>query len=351
MSFGYRTGTNSGDISKIYLIGDLLIRTTPGSDIRLYDIANISSVHEISKIAIEGNNDVAVSGHYMYADHRSDLVVFDIASSFSPVAIDTIKNVFSQYMLYDGPINEGVGNSSGGMRGCNGCGRDEVVYSPVATADNGGQGGSLARFVIVGDHLYCIDASSLKVFDISDPARPRFKNTVSVNWNIETIFNAGSRLFIGGNSGMYIYDITDPDSPTYLSEFTHARSCDPVVVEGTRAYVTLRGGSPCGGYSNQMDILDIGDIRNPKLLVSVPLTGPYGLAVRDSMAIVCDGTAGLKILDAHSTDNVHQTGSVTGIIPHDVILRDDLLVVTGEDGYYIYDASDIANPKPFGKLP
>jgi hypothetical protein len=284
--------------------------------------------------------------------------VYDITSVAQPVAIDTIKNIFNQYWDQERwnqvPMNDVV-EPNGGLMGCGGCmSEDTPTDAAVMNAERGGstgQGGSLARFVIVGDYLYCVDMNSLKVFEIIDPARPRYVNTIDVRWDIETIFHDGEHLFIGGQSGMYIYDITNQRTPAYTSEFTHVRSCDPVVVEGNRAYVTLRGGTPCGGFSNQLDILDITDISNPKLLRSVPLTGPYGLAVRNGTVIICDGTAGLKILDAKNPDNVQQIGSVTGITPYDVILRDNLLVVTAADGYYLYNVSDIAHPTRYSRLP
>jgi hypothetical protein len=356
-SFGYTSKTNDDTISKIYLIDNTLIRMNTGRDIRFYDIHNPASPTEIGMIANDGNHDVAVRDHYMYADYQSDLVVYDISNMNAPVAIDTIKNIFNQSWDFEqwNQIPRGdVVESDGGLNGCGGCiSNDQVVTAPAADAGSNatGQGGSLARFVVVGDYLYCVDRNTLKVFEIIDPARPRYKNTMGIGWDIETIFHDGTHLFIGGQSGMYIYDITDQGTPTYISEFTHTRSCDPVVVEGNRAYVTLRGGTPCGGFSNQLDILDITDISNPKLLRSVPLSGPYGLTVRDSIVIVCDGAAGLKILDARDPNNVPQLGSLTEITPHDVILRDNLLIVTADDGYYLYNVSDIAHPTRYSRLP
>jgi hypothetical protein len=353
-SFGYTSQTSDDTVSKIYLIDNLLIRMNTGEDIRFYDITNPASPAQVGIIVNDGNHDVAVRGKYMYADYQSSLVVYDITSVAQPVAIDTIKNIFNLYWdreLNPMPIDEM--EDGGGFRGCaaSGCGSD-VVNAPTANEGSAtGTGGSLARFVIVGDYLYCIDMSSLKVFDIADPARPRYKNTVDVSWDIETLFHDGEHLFIGGQSGMYIYSISDPGTPTYQSEFNHVRSCDPVVVENDRAYVTLRGGSPCGGFSNQLEIIDIKDLSNPRSLKTVPLTGPFGLAVRDSMVVICDGAAGLKILDAHDLNNIQQVGSITGITPHDVILRDSLLVVTAADGYYLYNAADITHPVQYGKLP
>lgn len=362
-SFGYTQDYTSNDvISKIYLLDRTLIRATPGEGIHFYDISTPTLPREIGKIAMEGNNDVAVQGRYMYADRLQDLIVFDISNPATPIAVDTIGNVFSR--RYDGGwvdddarIIEATSSSSGGFSGCNGCNQSETVVDAPSPQFSGrdaataGKAGSLTRFMIVGDYLYCLDGANILVFDIQDPARPRYRNAATINWGIETIFHSGNHLFIGAANGMYILSLDDPNKPTFISEFTHARTCDPVVVEGDRAYVTLRGGTPCGGFTNQMDILDISDIKNPKLLGSMPLTGPYGLTVRDGIAIICDGTAGVRVVDATNPNAPQQVGQITGIIPHDVIDSGNLLVVTAQDGYHLYDISDIRQPKRFSTIP
>ncbi|MCE7934943.1 MAG: hypothetical protein DYG96_10160 [Chlorobi bacterium CHB2] len=360
-SFGYtKDFATSGAVSKIYLIDRTLIRTTPGEGIHFYDVSTPSNPREIGKIILEGNNDVAVQGRYLYADRLQDLIVFDISNPAAPIAVDSIGKVFNR-VYGNGWIEEGVQideeGSSGGFSGCNGCSQSESpVYAPVSQSSGrdaaaSGKAGSLARFMIVGDYLYCLDEANILVFDIKDPARPRYRNAVTINWGIETIFHSGNHLFIGANNGMYILNVDDPNKPTFVSEFTHARTCDPVVVEGNRAYVTLRGGSPCGGFTNQMDILDISDIKQPTLIHSMPLTGPYGLTVRDGIVIVCDGTAGVRVVDAQNPNNPQQIGEITGIIPHDVIASGSLLVVTAQDGYHLYDISNIRQPKRFSTIP
>ncbi|MBL7989047.1 MAG: hypothetical protein JNJ94_13370 [Chlorobi bacterium] len=358
-SFGYTKDYTSNDvISKIYLLDRTLIRATPGEGIRFYDISIPTLPREIGKIAMEGNNDVAVQGHYMYADRFQDLIVFDISNPAVPIAVDTIGAVFNR--IYDGgwmadDVRVVEDNSSGGFSGCNSCSQSETVNAPVAQpnrdAASAGKAGSLARFMVVGDYLYCLDGVNILVFDIKEPARPRYRNAASVSWDIETIFHSGNHLFIGAATGMYIVNIDDPNKPMLTSQFTHARTCDPVVVEGNRAYVTLRGGTPCGGFANQMDILDISDVKNPKLIHSMPLTGPYGLAVRDGIAIICDGTAGVRVVDATNPNAPQQVGQITGMIPHDVIASGNLLVITAQDGYHLYDISDIRQPKRFSTIP
>ncbi|MEO6047433.1 MAG: hypothetical protein ABIQ57_08155 [Candidatus Kapaibacterium sp.] len=347
-SFGFKLNLGETDsISKIYLIGSTLIRTTPGSDIRLYDIENPASPRQLSTITIADNHDVAVESHYMYADDGQNLTVYDIADKTKPVPVDTVVGTFDHYLV-GMPVDN---MPESGFSGCNSCGRQEETVAPtVLDGATSGQGGSLARFAIIDHYLYCVNTYNLTIYDISDPAKPVQSSVTNIGWDIETIFADGDRLFIGGQRGMYIFSITDRTHPTEISQFQHARSCDPVVVDGNRAYVTLRSGSACGSNGDQMDILDITNIENPVLIKTVNLSGPYGLAVRDSMAIVCDGVAGLKILDVHNPANVRQIGTVTGITPYDVILSGNLLIVTAESGFYLYDVSKLDKPVLYTKL-
>lgn len=357
LSFGYTT-QEIDDVSKIYLIDNLLIRTSPGTDIRLYDIANPRAVTQLGRIPIEGNSDVAVSGRTMYADRGYDLMVYDIANPAAPVAVDSIRKAFAT-------LNEGWNewgeddvwfeDDVGGMSGCGGAGCSEDAPT-VARAnsesggDASGQGGSLARFMIVGTYLYCLDGSSIRIFDIAEPARPRYINTVSVTWGIETIFHDDGTLYIGGREGMYIYSLDDPTEPEHLGEFTHARSCDPVVVDGDRAYVTLRGGSACGGFSNQLDIIDISNPTRPKLLKTVPMNGPYGLAADNGTVLVCDGKAGMKTMKVENLQAVTQCGGIEGVTAYDVIWHGNLLILTAEEGFWLYDVTDPCNPTSYGRL-
>jgi len=129
-----------------------------------------------------------------------------------------------------------------------------------------GQGGSLARFKIVGDFLYAVDSHTINVFNIQDLENPQDLDDVYAGFDIETIFNRGQHLFLGSMRGMYIYDISSPATPTFISEFQHGTACDPVVVDGDYAYVTLRGGNMCGATESGLFIVDISDISNPELL-------------------------------------------------------------------------------------
>lgn len=350
LAVGFTRYTSTGDqIAKIYVAGNLLFRSNPATrHIDIFDLTNPATLGRKARISIEGNNDIAVVGDVLYADHFNDLVIYDISNVWDPRPLDTIRSVFQQTTGWVRmPVDNQVPMESHGFSGC-GCAQENVVSAPQTSGgDYGGSGqaGSMSRFAIVGDHLYCVDASNLVVFDISQPARPQLKNSAPLGWQIETIFPMGNKLFVGGQNGMYIVDASDPDAPYPLSQFQHGRACDPVVAEDNRAYVTLRNGSPCGPTDNEMLIIDVSNLRNPVLLGRVPLTNPYGLAVRNRLIYLCDGTGGLKVIDGSNPTAVPAPLKViSGLTPYDAILRGTILIVTAQDRVHIFDVSNATNP-------
>jgi len=225
-------------------------------------------------------------------------------------------------------------------------GQGEAAASPST-----GKGGSLARFTIAGNYLYTLSGSALQLFDIKNPAAPSVWKKIEIGWDIETIFPYEDKLFIGGQEGMYIYDNSNPAEPDFISRFVHITSCDPVVVEGNHAYVTLRGGTRCGGWNNRLEIIDISAITNPKLIAGYPMNGPYGLGIDGGALFICDGLAGLKLFDASDPRNLKLIRNFRGIHPLDVILADERAIVVGKDGLYQYDYQDLENVEFISKIP
>src|SRR2546421_2816 len=130
--------------------------------------------------------------------------------------------------------------------------------SAGSSSATSGAGGSLAKFAVVDDYLYIVDAHNLNIFDLSDPAKPRQKTSIMAGFDIETIFAYKKKLFLGASNGMYVYSIEDPLKPVKEAAITHFRACDPVVSNDTVSYVTLRStGSQCGSSKNVLNIYDI----------------------------------------------------------------------------------------------
>lgn len=218
--------------------------------------------------------------------------------------------------------------------GCSG----ESSGAPASAISRTGQGGSLARFTVIGNYLYTVDGSKLNLFDVTDPAGPVPWSNQEVGFAIETIFGYGNHLFIGSQTGVYIYDNTDPRFPQKIGTLEHVRSCDPVVVEGTTAYVTLRNnGNRCGGTQNELDIIDITNPAAPSLLMTYAMQGPSGLGIDRGTLFVCDANAGLKAFDTTDPKNIELIDRVTDQVCYDVIPRDGVLIVSGDMGLFQYD--------------
>ena len=213
-----------------------------------------------------------------------------------------------------------------------GCGDSASPSTANSPGGGDGQAGSTARFAVMGNTLYAVDNTSLRTFDLSTPQAPVPGPVVRVGVDVETIFPQAPYLFIGGQQGMYIFT-TATGAPQLLGTYNHAVSCDPVVVAGRYAYVTLRNDGPCARGRNQLDVVDLNTLSRPLLAKSFPLTQPYGLGVDSSQVFVCD--KGIKVFDARNTPSLVLTQSFS-VAATDVIARKGVLLVTGSDGLYQY---------------
>jgi len=226
---------------------------------------------------------------------------------------------------------------------------------PSSVSQAMGVGGSMARFTIAAGHLYAVDQSDLHVFGLTVPQTPQFLNRQSIGWAIETIYPFGQYLFIGSETGMYIFDNSIPTSPALLSIFEHARACDPVVSDGEFAFVTLRSGNVCQGFNNQLDVIDVKNPLQPRLLRSWPMTHPMGLAIRDHLLFLCDDTDGLRIFDRSDVMQLgnRQIARLGGFQAFDVIALPGgtLILVIGKDGLRQYDTAQPTLPVLLSSIP
>ena len=120
------------------------------------------------------------------------------------------------------------------------------------------------------------------------------------------------------------------------------------------AYVTLRGGTTCGSTVNRLDVLELSDnYVDNTLVASYPLNGPYGLGIDDDILFICDGNAGLKVYDVTDKTQIdnHMIAVFPGINTYDVIPVNGYLFMIGDDGFYLYDYSDLQNIRKIGEIP
>lgn len=216
----------------------------------------------------------------------------------------------------------------------------EDSSSSVATENTDGQGGSFATFALKGDYLYTVDQEKLNSFTLKGEFKdnPGLVDVVDVGFGIETLSNFGDNLFIGSTNAMYIYNVENPETPTRESRSTHFRACDPVIANETNAFVTVRGGSMCGGNVNQLKIYDIIDVKNPILLLDKNLIGPKGIALYNDYVFVADTAVRVfNISDVNNGNIVFETKIDINV--NDLIIRDNHLYAIGNNGVYQYNLS------------
>ena len=348
---------------KIFYMPPYLFVNELNKGIHIINNADPSNPQNVSFINIPGNLDLAVRGNILYADSYIDMVALDISDPLNVIEVDRTINVFPG-RVYEGwtsdpalgvvvdfiphdtlitetctsdPSNFGnqwegdfflVSSDGGGNSG-----------SSAATPGYG-VAGSMTRFAITGNFLYCVTPASMELFDITDPSSPQQGSSITTFANAETIFPYDNYLFIGSTTGVLIYNNVVPESPVFVSQLLHMTSCDPVVVNGTTAYSTLRSGTTCGTFDNDvLDIIDLTDINVPVLIKSYNMTGPYGLGIDGQTLFICDGDAGLKMYDVTNPLNISLLQTVDIANPYDVIPIEGLLIVVTENAILQYDYS------------
>jgi hypothetical protein len=353
---------------KMYFKDGYLFINEYGKGIHVIDNSDPSNPEKVAFYEILGNVDMAIRGNVLFADSYIDLLSIDITDINNPVEIDRLENVFPEivpegelwypYAMVDKSkgvivdwdvkkITEEIDDYNyGGMifRG----GMDFIMSAETAGKWTGGAGtgGSMARFMLNEDYLYVIAVPiRLKTVDITSPDNMAVIDSVDVPRNMETLFRLRNNLFIGTTTGMLIFDLINPKKPVQISSYDHLTACDPVVVDGQYAYVTLRTGNMCNNGQNLLEVIDISSITNPYLVKSYPMFNPHGLGTDGDLLFVCDGAAGLKIYDKSDPLAIltNQIAHYMDFDTYDVIPMDGILMLVGDGGIYQYDYSDPEN--------
>ena len=235
------------------------------------------------------------------------------------------------------------------LQGCGGGSSSSSSSDSISTVT--GKAGSLAKYAVVGNYLYTVNSGVMNILDITDASKPKKVSKVHLPWDVETLFSYKNYLYIGAESGVYIYDNSKPTLPTSISQFSHVQSCDPVVVADDIAYVTLNTGSTCWNNrsdTNRLEILDVKNPKNPKLIKSLDMWSPTGLGVDGDKLFICDGDSGLKLFELERKDefqdveiNLELKSSDAEIDCYDVIAHDNTLIVSNREDIRQFDYSSL----------
>ncbi|MBX3253064.1 MAG: hypothetical protein KF862_02895 [Chitinophagaceae bacterium] len=351
---------------KIYIKDQYIYLNEVDKGIHIIDNSNPSDPKQVAFLDIPGNRDMAVKDNILYADMYSDLIAIDISNPQQTTVTREIKYFF-QTRYYQNPtvidnnlvivdwvrkdttITTTETNYNPGP--CYNCiyETDALGYlssnsSAKPAPSGGGLAGSMASMVLMNDYLYAIrEPHSIGIVSIANAAAPSLDTTFYAGFDLETIYPFENKLFLGSMTGMYMYDLSNPLVPAKLGEFSHGRACDPVVTDGSFAYVTLHAGASCGGTANELNVVDIKDLMNPVLVKTYELTKPTGLCKDGYLLFICDGNSGVRLYDASDVSNLKQLNQIKVNESYDVIADNDLALVVAKDGLYQYDYSNPDN--------
>lgn len=366
--------TNPG---KIYFKDNYLFINEVGKGIHVIDNTNPATPRKLCFYEIMGNVDIAVRGNILFADSYIDLVAIDITDIHNPVEVDRIKNIFPEVMPEgDSWLPYAMVDQSKGVivgwevktitevhKSGSEC-EDRLYRGKMTLMSTGesranwsagaGTAGSMARFLLNGRYLYLIAHPwMLKTVDVGEADKMRVADSVDISSNMETLFLLGDKMFIGTTTGMLIYDISYAPRPRFVSQYDHITACDPVVADGSYAFVTLHTGTKCQNGENLLEVIDISSINTPYLVKSYPMYNPYGLGLDGRLLFVCDGAAGLKIYDRTDPLDIinRKLAHYPDFFSYDVIPFGGVLILVGDKGINQYDYSDPLNIVQLSHIP
>ncbi len=368
---------------KIYIYNNLLLVNDLMTGVHFFDNSNPAAPIDLGFLPVHANADIAVRNDIMYLDSYTDLLAFNISSPSDPYFVCRVEDVFdfqnygylsgidnnypttevdeSQGVVTGWTVGETVEEVNNSYNNWNFTTFDNSGGGPVSLGDAsssglnnaGGQGiaGSTAKFAIKDNILYTLEIRELGVFDIT--SCPAHLRDITLDRASETLFPYDGNLFIGTTTGMLIYDISTPASPSFVSLYAHVRSCDPVVVQGDKAFVTLSSGTNCAGIVNQLHVIDLSNIALPTVVHGFDMTNPKGLGLDGNTLFLCDGADGLKVFDKTDLSAIDQNmiSQFSGITAADVIPLNGVLLMTSEEGIFQYDYSDLNNIVQLSLIP
>ncbi len=351
---------------KLYVIGNYIFLNEINKGVHVINNTNPAAPVNTGFIEIPGNIDMAVKGNILYADLYTDLVALDISNPLQVIKTKIVDNVFPHryygfaadsskiiydWVRHDTTVTENCHTNQWiGMGGMMMFSADVSSNKSIVGGSPTGIAGSMARFALLNDYLYTVGESELKVINVQQEQNPVVSNTVKLNWGIETIYPFQGKLFIGSNTGMSIFNTANPVSPVQLGSFSHARVCDPVIADSKYAFITLRNGTKCQGFQNELDVVDISNLGAPVLVKKFDMTNPHGLSKDGDLLFICDGRDGLKIFDAKDVTNIVLKKQVKLAETYDVIAYNGVAMVVAMDGLYQYSYSDINDVKQLSKI-
>ncbi|MBP1661456.1 MAG: hypothetical protein H6P95_2648, partial [Candidatus Aminicenantes bacterium] len=154
-------------------------------------------------------------------------------------------------------------------------------------------------------HAFAVgELSGVLAVDAADPARPALVGATGIFRGVQNIAVNGNTVYVTDRWSIRVYDVTDPAKPKAGKPLTFAEGIPrTLVVRGSSAYLTADN---FGFYA-----LDVADPAVPKVTGSFKLPGfTYGLTVSGDNAYLANSDSGLHIIDVRKPEAPAETGVI-----------------------------------------
>lgn len=349
LAIGWRAASAPADDAlrrpiSMTLAGERLYVSDELSGLHVYDVTDPAAPRAVITVPLAGNRGSAAKGDVVYANTHYKVLALRVGED----GYEVLAEIQPTYGTWEGGTRKFKGGFQDPSNGF-GCGCAESQMQPLESPATFG-GSSYAVFAVIDDYLYHVDDASLVTYDVSTPEAPKEIGRTALGWSIETLHPAGDLLFVGGTRGMYVCDRSHPAKPRLIGLVQHFHACDPVVVSGSTAYVTLRGSNGCGGDRDALLCVDIAEPRNPTVISEKSVATPFGLTVSGDRLYVSTGQNGYALFDVSQPKTPVPLATWPDWPTHDFIWSGDTLYVLGIDDVRIFDVSDPENPVLLGAI-
>jgi hypothetical protein len=366
-------------IYDIFITANYAYVATNLDGLRIIDISNPEDIKEVGFYDPDHGNTLGiyVNGHFAYlANGYGDLQKIDVSNPSNPSLQAEISiNGYCNDVFVNG--NYAYVTADKGFAVINISGTDSLVEVSYTNVKSSG-------IYVKNDLAYiATHYSSLKIMDVSDPAKPFPKSTVSLNDNANSVKVSGDYAYAAiGDSGFAVIDISDPNAPLLTAALATNDYASDVVIKGTCAYVADRSAglklidistpsepNICGHFEtgdessfaynvtvkgdiaylangdDGLCILDISNVNTPQEITTYKTGSTNSVFVEGNYAYAATSYSGLHILDISDPANpIEETSYQTGSYIKDVFVKGDYAYIAAKDSLHIVDISNPQNP-------
>ncbi|MCB1163172.1 hypothetical protein KDL67_10840 [bacterium] len=220
--------------------------------------------------------------------------------------------------------------------------------------------GSAWGLALEGETLYSV-GSSLRVFDLADPATPQLRGTTPLGASAHRVAVSGDRACALTPSTLYVLDVGDPDAPQLLGSLDYG---GPLTTDGTD--LDVAGDLVAIAALDGLLLVDVSTPSAPQIAFfeDSPAWDAWEVALRGSVLCVIGATAqlqayALRCYDVGDPQSPQLLGELVledsllppSFLPYQLLWDDDRVTIAGAGCTVLVDLADPGQPALLGALP